>query len=88
VRRLVAQALTQQAAPDTRTAALIAVVHALECEDKIVDPRQYGLSKRELSARAQEIAGGSWASEAVRTATQEMTAAVMAATMAPAMWAG
>ena len=58
VRRLVTQALVQQAAPDTRTAALIALVHALRCEDKIVDPKQYGLSKRELRARAEEIAEG------------------------------
>ena len=82
VRRLVTQALTQQAAPDTRTAALIALVHALGCEDKIVDPRQYGLSKRELRARAEEIAEGNWASEAARTAIQEMMAAVVAATTA------
>ena len=38
VRRLVTQVLTQQAAPDARTAALIALLHALRCEDKIVDP--------------------------------------------------
>jgi Golgi phosphoprotein 3 (GPP34) len=46
VRRLVTQVLTQQTAPDARTAALIALLHALRCEDKIVDPRQYGLSIR------------------------------------------
>ena len=38
MRRLVAEALTQQAVPGTRTAALIALLHALGCEDKIVDP--------------------------------------------------
>jgi len=82
VRRLVTQALVQQAAPDTRTAALIALVHVLKCEDKIVDPQQYGLSKRELRARAEEIAEGNWASKAVRKAIEEMTAAVIAATTA------
>jgi len=82
VRRLMAQALTQQAAPDTRTAALISLVHALRCVSKIVDPRQYGLSKRELRARAKEIAEGNWASEAVGTAIQEMMAAVVATTTA------
>src|SRR5215467_7152728 len=51
VRRLVTQALVQQAAPDTRTAALIALLHALKCEHKIVDPGQYGLSRRELGDR-------------------------------------
>jgi AcrR family transcriptional regulator len=82
VRRLVTQVLTQQTAPDTRTAALIALLHALRCEDKIVDPGQYGLSKRELRARAEEIAKGNWASEAVRKAIEEKMAAVVAATTA------
>jgi hypothetical protein len=77
VRRLMAQALVQQEAPDTRTAALIALVHAVGCVDKIVDPRHYGLSKRELRARAKEIAKGNWASEAVRKAIEDMMAAVM-----------
>jgi Golgi phosphoprotein 3 (GPP34) len=82
VRRLMAQALTQQAVPDIRTAALIALVHALGCDSKIVVPRQYGLSKRELRARAAEIAEGNWACEAVGTAIQEMVAAVVATTTA------
>ena len=80
VRRLVTEALVQQTAPDTRTAALIALAHALRCEHKIVDARQYGLSKRQLRARAEEIAKGNWASEAVRKAIDEMIAAVVAAT--------
>ena len=82
VRRLVTQALVQRVAPDTRTAALIALVHALRCEDKIVDPRQHGLSRRQLRARAEEIAEGNWASEAVRKAIEEMMAAVVAAATA------
>jgi hypothetical protein len=82
VRRLVTQALVQQTAPDTRTAALIALVHALRCEHKIVDPRQYDLSKRQLRARAEEIAKGNWASEAVRKAIDEMIAAIAAASAA------
>src|SRR5215470_17426715 len=77
VRRLVTQALVQQVAPDTRTAALIALLYALRCEDKIVDSRQHGLSKRELRGRAKEIAEGNWASEAVRKAIEEMMAAVV-----------
>jgi hypothetical protein len=79
VRRLMTQALVQQEAPDTRTAALIALVHAVGCVDKIIDPRQYGLSKRELRSRAGEIAKGNWASEAVRKAIEEMMAAVVVA---------
>jgi hypothetical protein len=79
-RRLVAQALVQREAPDTRTGALIALVHAVGCVDKVVDPRHYGLSRRELRARAKEIAEGNWASEAVRTTIEEMMAAIPAAT--------
>ena len=82
VRELVTQALAQQAAPDPRTAALIALLHALKCEHKIVDPRPYGLSRRQLAARAEEIAEGNWASAAVRKAIDEMNAAVIAATTA------
>jgi len=74
VRRLMTQALVQQVAPDARTAALIALVHAVGCVDKIVDPRQNGLSKRELKARAKKIAEGNWASAAVRKAIEEMMA--------------
>jgi hypothetical protein len=72
----VTQTLVQQRAPDTRTAALTALVHALKCEHKIVDLRQSGLSKRQLRARAEEIAKGNWAAEAVRKAIDEITAAV------------
>jgi hypothetical protein len=78
VRQLRTQALVQQTAPDTRTAALIALVHALKCEHKIFDPRRYGPSRRQLRARAAEIAEGNWASEAVRKAIDEMIAAVAA----------
>jgi len=82
VRELLTQALVQQTAPDTRSAALIALLHALRCEHKVVDPEPYGLSKRQLAARAGEIAQGNWASGAVRKAIDEMNAAVIAATIA------
>jgi hypothetical protein len=85
VRELLTQALVQQTAPDTRTAALIALLHALKCEQKIVDPGPYGLSRRQLAARAEEIAQGNWASGAVRKAIDEMNAAVVAATTAAAI---
>ena len=79
VRQQLIQALVQQGTPDGRTAALIALLHALRCEHKIINPGEYGLSRRELSSRAEQIANGNWASEAVRRAIQEMTAAVVAA---------
>jgi hypothetical protein len=76
VRQHVTQALVDAAAPDERTAALIALLHALRCEHKVVDPRSYQLSRRQLRARAAEIAQGNWASKAVRKAIDEMIAAV------------
>ena len=79
VRRLMTQALVQQVVPDTRTAALIALVNAVGRVDKIVDARQHGLSKQELRARAAAIAKGNWASEAVRKAIQEMMEAAFVA---------
>jgi hypothetical protein len=79
LRELLTQALVQRTAPDARTAALIALVHALKCEHKVVDPGPYGLSNRQLAARAEEIAQGNWASGAVRKAIDEMNAAVLAA---------
>jgi hypothetical protein len=88
LRLLLTQALVQQQAPDARGAALIALVHALRCEHQIVDSRPYGLSKRQLRARAEEIAKGNWASEAVRAAITEIIAAVAATTAAAAAVGG
>ena len=79
VRRLVTQALVQQAAPDLGSAVLIALVHALKCEHKIVDPRLSGLSRRELRARAEQIAQSSWTSQALRQMIDATTAAVKSA---------
>lgn len=89
VRRRLIQALVEQSTPDGRSAALIALLHALRCEHKIINPGDYGLSRRQLSSRAEQIAKGNWASEAVRGAIQEMIAAVVAAvSSAAAMSAG
>lgn len=79
VRQQLIQTLVQQHTPDDRTAALIALLHALRCEHKIINPGEYGLSQRQLRSRAEQIAKGNWASEAVRTVIQEMIAAVVAA---------
>ena len=84
VRQLVTRALAQQMAPDTPTAALIALVHALRCEHKIVDPGRNELSRRQLRARAEEIASGNWAPEADSKTIGEITAAVRAAVKAAA----
>ena len=82
MRRLVTEALVQQAAPDAGTAALIALVHALRCEHKIVDPRLSGLSRRQLRTRAEEITQSNWAPEPVRTLIEAIAAEVKAAAAA------
>jgi hypothetical protein len=84
LRLLITGALAQQAPPDARTAAVIALVHALRCEHKIVDPRRYGLTRRQLRARAEEIAKGDWAPEAVHEVISGVIAAVAAARAAAA----
>ena len=84
VRQQVTQALVGTAAPDERTAAVIALLHALKCEHKVVDPRAYQLSRRQLRKRAAEIAQGNWASEAVRKAIDEEIAAGVTVVMGAA----
>ncbi len=84
VREWLAGALSGQGPVEPRTGALIALLHALKCEPKIIDPQRCGLSRRELRARAGQIAAGDWAAEAVRKAIEEMIAAVVAATTAAA----
>lgn len=78
VRGQLTGALLGQAAPDRRSAALIALLHALRCEHKVVDMSSGGLSRRQLRARAAQIAEGDWASAAVRKVIEEMIAAVAA----------
>ena len=67
-----------------RTAALIAVLSALDLAHKVID--REGLPARELKKRAKEVAEGDWAAKAVRdsiaAAQAAMTAAVVATTTA------
>ena len=77
---MVTQGLINKVAPDARTAVFIALLHALRCEYKMVDPGRSGLSKQQFRARAEEIARRNWESEAVR----KVIAAVAAATSAAA----
>lgn len=83
-RSLVTQSLVQQTVPQPRTAALVALVHALRCEHKIAGPRECGMSRQQLSARAGQIAESTWASAPIRPAIGEMIAAIAAATSAAA----
>jgi hypothetical protein len=82
VRQQMTQALVEQATPETRGAALVALVHALGHADKIVGPRACGLSRQQYRARVAEIAEGTWASEAIRPALARMIVAIAAATSA------
>lgn len=82
VRRSITDALVRGAPPDAHTAALIALLHALRCEQEVVDFRQYGMSKDDVRARAAEIATGNWAAEAVRKTIDAMLAALVAANTA------
>lgn len=83
-RRLVTQLLVGQAVPQPRGAVLVVLVHALRCEHKIVDLADCGMSRQQLSARADQIAEGSWAPDPIRPAIGEMIAAIAAATSAAA----
>jgi len=76
----ITEALVGGAPPDTHTAALIALLHALHAEQEVVDVHTSGISKDDVRARASEIAKGDWASAAVRESIEAMLSAVMAAT--------
>ena len=84
VRGQLTDALLGQAATDRRSAALIALLHALKCEHKVMDLSSWGLSRKQARARAEEIAEGDWASAAVRAVIAETIAAVAAAVSAAA----
>lgn len=75
VRRRVTQALVAGTPPDTQSAALIALMHTIRCEPKIVDPRLHGMSPSQLFGRAEEIAGSNWAPEAIRSSIDAWIAA-------------
>jgi hypothetical protein len=61
--------------PDERTAALIALLSALNVVPKVVTD---AVDKKALKQRAQQIAESDWAASAVRKAVQEMQAAITA----------
>ena len=75
VRQRVTQALVAQTTPDPRSAAMIAILHTIRHEPKIVDPRHYGMSKSQLIARGEQIANSNWAPEAVRDSIDTIIAA-------------
>lgn len=73
----VTAALLEQTPPQARVAGLVALLHALRQEHQVVDARAHGLSRRELRHRADRIAQGDWASEALRTVVDELAAVII-----------
>lgn len=73
---------------DDRVAALVSLLNALRAVPKVVDPDEIGVAKKELNARAKQIAEGNWGSAAVRRAIDDMMAAIMTAVMAGAVASG
>ena len=86
VRRRVTQALVEQTTPDTRSAALIALLHTIEYEPAIVDPRYAAFRSRnavdhelfyirsQLLERGEQITNSNWAPEAVRNSIDAIIA--------------
>ena len=77
MRAQLTQVLVQGTRPDARTAALVSLLHALNSEHRIVNPKEHGLTRKKLATRAQEVSPGDWASEAVREAIEAVMAAVV-----------
>lgn len=65
VRTRLTQVLVQRTTPDSRTADLASLLHALKSEHRIVDLKENGLTRKQLETRAMEVTTGDWASEAV-----------------------
>ncbi len=79
VRQRLDDALVHGVTPDDRTAALVALLSALQLAPVVLD--RGGLSSREMSKRAERVAEGDWAAEGVRDAVKAAQAAVVAATV-------
>jgi hypothetical protein len=73
----IAAVLRDGAQPDQHIALLISLLYAVRAEHKVVSG-----SRRELRARAKEVAARDWAGPAVRKAVQAAQASVMAAVTA------
>jgi hypothetical protein len=77
LRGRVAGVLRDGARPDQHLALLISLVHAVKAEHKVVEGQ-----RKQLRARAAEVAEGEWAGQAVRKAVEAVQASVMAAVVA------
>lgn len=79
LRQELGRVLVQRLDPDDRTAALVALLSAIDKAHKVVDHQ--GVPRRVVRSRAKEVAEGAWAAKAVRDA-------IMAASSAGAAAAG
>ena len=80
VRRTMAAALIGGQEPDERTAALIALLLAVDRVHRSID--RDGTPARDVKRRAKQIADGDWAAAGVRAAVQAAMAATMTAVTA------
>ncbi|WP_053202173.1 GOLPH3/VPS74 family protein [Jiangella muralis] len=78
VRQRLHDVLITGLAPDPRTAALVSLLLAVDGLRKVVPSED----RRAVKRRAQEIAEGDWAADAVKKAVQEVQAAVTGAILA------
>ncbi|SEE83009.1 GOLPH3/VPS74 family protein [Jiangella alba] len=78
VRQRLQDVLVTGLAPDPRTAALVSLLLAVDGLRKVVPSED----RRAVKRRAQEIADGDWAADAVKKAVQEVQAAVTGAILA------
>ncbi|GGU52662.1 hypothetical protein GCM10010211_16360 [Streptomyces albospinus] len=72
------------AAPDERTAGLIALIHAAKLH-RLAFPN---VPRKQVADRIAEVAAGKWAGESVRSAIRDMQAAVAAIAVATSATAG
>lgn len=83
VRYRLTAALVQGVQPEERTAALIALLSAVDRAHKVVD--HDGVPSKVVRKRAKEISEGAWAAKAVKDAISAATAAVAAVSVAGAV---
>jgi hypothetical protein len=79
VRKAVGEVALGYRGADARTGALITLLYAVKSVHKVVDG-----DKRDVNKRAEDIAAGNWAGDAVRRAVEAIQAGVVAATAAAA----
>lgn len=84
LRRRLHAALVEGAQPEPRTAAVIALLHAISDISRHVEKADRKAAKQ----RAKEISESNWASDATRKAVEEMTAVVVAVTTMVVVAAG